>query len=319
MNEFELIKNYFQKHTKNNPAAMKLNDDVFFDKKNNLVVSVDTYNEGVHFNNFKYPKLIIKKVLRSSISDLICKGVKPKYIFISASGSKKKFSKKNLKLISNSIKEEQKKYDLKLSGGDTTNSSKVSFTITSIGFAKYIVKRNQAKINDDIYITGNIGDSFLGLKIIQNKIKINLKLKKYFINKYFCPDLPFKIHKYIKNIANTSMDISDGLISDMIKLISEQNLSFEIDLKKVPISNMLKHYLKKHQKEKKKYLCNGDDYQVLFTASKKKRKFIKKISNKMNQKITIIGKVNNKFKKNSLLFDNKSINLTNFKGYLHKF
>ena len=71
MDEFELIKNYFQKLTKNNPSALKLNDDVFFDKKNKLTISIDTYNEGVHFPNFNHPQLIIKKVIRSSISDLI--------------------------------------------------------------------------------------------------------------------------------------------------------------------------------------------------------------------------------------------------------
>ena len=90
MDEFEIIKKYFQKISKNNPSALQLNDDVFFDRKNKLVVSVDNYNEGIHFPNFKFPNLIIKKILRSSISDLISKGVKPKYYFISASLKKKK-------------------------------------------------------------------------------------------------------------------------------------------------------------------------------------------------------------------------------------
>ena len=168
MNEFELIKKYFQKLSKNNPGSIKLNDDVFFDKKNKLVVSVDTYNEGIHFANFNFPKLVIKKVIRSSLSDLICKGVKPEYYFISASGNKKSFTKKNLNLISQTLKEEQKKFSIKLSGGDTTNSTKVSFSITTIGFADKIIKRNKAKINDDIYVTGNVGDSFVGLKILKN-------------------------------------------------------------------------------------------------------------------------------------------------------
>ena len=319
MNEFELIKNYFQKLTKNNPSSKKLNDDVFFDKNKKLVVSIDTYNEGVHFPNFKYPNLVIKKVLRSSISDLICKGVKPKYYFISGSGNKKSFTKKNLKLISKSLKEEQKKYDLRLSGGDTINSNKVSFSITTIGFDNRIVERNKARINDDVYVTGNIGDSYLGLKIIQKKIKVNLKLKKYFFNQYYCPHLPFNIHSSIKKIANTSMDISDGLISDMSKLINKQKLSFEIDINKIPISNMLKSYLKKHNQKKDRYLFKGDDYQILFTSSKKNRKLIKNISRKKNQKITIIGKINKRFKKNLLILDNKPINLVNFQGYSHKF
>ena len=64
MNEFALIQKYFNKLTYNNPSALKLNDDVFFDKKNNVVVSSDTYVEGVHFLDFRKPDLVIKKILR---------------------------------------------------------------------------------------------------------------------------------------------------------------------------------------------------------------------------------------------------------------
>jgi len=319
MDEFDIIKKYFVKISNNNPYAKKLNDDVFFDKKNNLVVSVDTYNEGVHFPNFIYPNLVIKKVLRSSISDLISKGVKPEYYFVSASGNKKKFTKKNLKLMSKSLNQEQKKYNLKLSGGDTTNSSKVSFSVTSIGFSKNIVERNKAKLHEDIYVTGNIGDNFLGLKATKNKFKINSKLKKYFIHQFYSPNLPYKIYKQIHKFANTSMDISDGLLADMSKLINKQKLSFEINFNKIPISKNLQIYLKKYNKKKYQYLFNGDDYQILFTAPLKKRTLIKSIAKKMNQKITIIGKINNGYKKNSIKLDNKSQNLTKFKGYSHKF
>ena len=319
MDEFTIIKKYFQKITINNPGAKKLNDDVFFDKKNNLVVSIDTYNEGVHFPNFKYPNLVIRKVLRSSISDLISKGVKPEYYFFSGSGNKKNFTKKNLIMISRSLKLEQKKYNLKLSGGDTTNSNKVSFSISIIGFSKSIIERNKAKLNDDIYITGNIGDSYVGLKAIKNNIKIDSKLKKYFINQFYSPNLPLKIYKQMHKFANTSMDISDGLISDMKKLINTQNLSFEIDINKIPVSKKLKIYLKKYNKKKNHYLFNGDDYQILFTASKKKRSFIKSIAIKMNQKITQIGKINQGNKKNLIKLGNKSLNLTDFEGYSHKF
>ena len=319
MDEFDLIKKNFQKISNNNPSAKKLNDDVFFEKKNSLVVSVDTYNEGIHFPNFKYPNLVIKKILRSSISDLLAKGVKPEYYFISASGNKNQFTKKNLKMISKSLNQEQKKYNLKLSGGDTTNSNKISFSVSTIGFSKSIVERNKAKLNDDIYVTGNIGDSFVGLKVIKNNIKINSKLKKYFINQFYCPNLPFKIYKKLHKFANTSMDISDGLISDMGKLINNQKLSFEIDVNKIPVSKYLEIYLKKYNKKRSAYLFNGDDYQILFTAPVKNRSLIKSIGKKMNQKVTLIGKINQGYKKNLLKLDNKPLNLTNFKGYSHKF
>ena len=130
MNEFEIISNL--KKIIKNPSALNLNDDVFFDKKKNLVASIDTYNESIHYPNFNRPDLIIKKVIRSSISDIISKGVNPKYILISFSGSKKNFSKNNIKLILKSIKQEQKKYNFSLIGGDTTTSSKSSFTVCTL-------------------------------------------------------------------------------------------------------------------------------------------------------------------------------------------
>ena len=108
INEFELIKKYFSTLAKKNKSSLNLNDDVFFNKSNKLVVSVDTYVVGKHFINFKKPDLVIKKIIRSSISDLLSKGVKPKYYFFSASGNNKSFNKKNLILISQSLKEEQK-------------------------------------------------------------------------------------------------------------------------------------------------------------------------------------------------------------------
>ena len=169
MNEFALIQRYFKKLTYNNPSALELNDDVFFDKKQKVVISTDTYVEGVHFINFRNPDLVIKKIVRSSISDLYCKGVIPKYIFIGASGNNISFSKKNLNLISKSLYEEQKKYNIKLSGGDTTKSNKTIFTIMSLGYSKKIVKRNKCLNGDDIYVTGNIGDSYLGLQILKKK------------------------------------------------------------------------------------------------------------------------------------------------------
>ena len=319
MHEFELIKNYFQKLSKKSPSALNLNDDVFFDKKNRLVVSVDTYVEGNHFIDFKKPDLVIKKIIRSSISDLICKGVKPKYYFISGSGNKKSFSKLNLSKISKSLNQEQNKYKIFLSGGDTVFSNKLSFTITSIGFANNIVYRNKAKINDDIYVSGNLGDSYLGLLVLKNKIKLNSKLKKYFTNQYFMPNIQLKLTKKIKKFANTSIDISDGLLADLDKMINNQKLSYKIFLDDVPISNNLKKILDFKNLSKINYVSNGDDYQVLFTASKNKMRIIRKIASNCRIKLTKIGTIQSQGKKSSIINDkNVQISLKN-KGYFHKF
>ena len=319
MHEFELIKNYFQKLSIKSPSALNLNDDVFFDKKNRLVVSVDTYTEGNHFIDFKKPELVIKKIIRSSISDLICKGVNPKYYFISGSGNKKSFSKSNLSKISKALNQEQNKYKIFLSGGDTVFSNKLSFTITSIGFANSIVCRNKAKINDDIYISGNLGDSYLGLLVLKNKLKLNQRLKKYFINQYYLPNIQLKLTDKIKKFANTSIDISDGLLADLDKMINNQKLSYKLFLKDIPISNNLRKVIDLKKLSKINYVSNGDDYQILFTASKNKMRIIKKIAFNSGVKLTKIGSIQSYGQKSSIIDDkNVQITLKN-KGYFHKF
>ena len=319
MHEFDLINNYFLNLSKKNKSALFLNDDVFFDKTKGIAISIDTYNIDSHFVNFKSPDLVIKKILRSSISDLICKGVNPKFYFISGSGNQNTFSKKNLLKISKSLLKEQNKFKISLCGGDTTFSNKLSFTITSMGYSKKIIYRNNSKLNDDIYVTGNLGDSFIGLQILNKKIKIKKKEKKFFINKYYKPDLPLKLSKYLFNFANTSIDISDGLIDDLSKMINKQNLSFYIHEHKIPISQNLNRFIKEKKIKKIDLVSRGDDYQILFTADPDKSRIIKNISKKIGIKITKIGKIissNNK----SIIIDKKNQQiLAKYKGYLHKF
>ena len=319
MHEFELINKYFSKLSKNNKGSLRLNDDVFFDKSKNLVISIDTYIQGTHFIDFKKPDLVIKKIIRSSISDLICKGVKPLYYFISGSGNKKAFSNINLKKISKSLNQEQKKYKIFLCGGDTVLSNKLSFSITSVGFSKKIIPRNNAKLGDDIYVTGNLGDSYAGLKILKKSININNNLKKYFINKYYLPNLHPKLINKLLLFANTSIDISDGLITDLEKLINKQKLSYKLFFDKIPISKNLEKLIKLKKFNKKNFFSKGDDYQILFTANSSKSRIISKFSKTLNIKISKIGKICSISQKSQIIDQKgKKIRLKD-KGYYHQF
>jgi thiamine-monophosphate kinase len=319
MHEFKLIKKYFSNLTNSSKSSLNLNDDVFFDKTNKLVVSIDTYIEGSHFVNFNKPELVIKKVVRSSISDLICKGVIPRYYFISSSGNNKTFSMNNLAKINKSLKEEQKKYNLVLGGGDTVFSNKLSFTVTSIGFSNNIVYRNSSKLNDDIYVTGNLGDSFLGLMVLKNKIKLNNKLSTYFINQYYKPEIKYSLTNNLIKFATSSIDLSDGLITDLEKLTNKQKNSYQLFFDKIPISKKLNSVINLKNLLKKNLISKGDDYQVLFTSNVNNRSFVKKISSTKEIKITRIGKILNSTHKNSIIDRNGHQIKINNKGYTHTF
>ena len=320
MNEVQLIDRYLKRLTKKNSSSQGLNDDIFFDKSKRLAISIDTYVEKVHFPDFKTPDLLIKKILRSSLSDLICKGVKPKYYFLSASGNSKSFTNKNLKKISSSLSSEQKRFDIKLSGGDTVNSSINSFTCGVVGFSNKIVKRHNSKIGDDIYITGYLGDSYLGLQVLKKKISLSNNLKRYFISKYYMPSIDLKMVDFLHKFANTSIDISDGLLIDLNKMTKQQKYGFLIRLDDIKISNQLKNFLNINKRFKiENIIFNGDDYEIIFTSHKKNRSSINKYAKNNNLKIQRIGKILKKHQDSCILKGNQKFKINKSLGYTHQF
>ena len=133
------------------------------------------------------------------------------------------------------------------------------------------------------------------------------------------PNIQLKLTEKIKKFANTSIDISDGLLADLDKMINNQKLSYKLFLKDIPISNNLKKVLDFKKLPKINYVSNGDDYQVLFTASNNKMGIIKKIASNYRVKITKIGSIQSYVKKSSII-DSKNVQIPlKNKGYFHKF
>ena len=320
MNEFSVIKKYFSNLSKNNRGTFDLSDDIFFDYKKKVGISIDSYVEGTHFLNFKNPNLVIKKALRGAISDLICKGIIPKYYFMSCSGNKKHLTQANLAKIKLALKQEQKKYNIFLAGGDTSYSNRLSITVSVVGYSKKSpVLRSGAKVNDDIYITNTIGDAFVGLKLLKGKIKLSKKNSDYFVRRFYLPILPIKFSKRIHLFANSAIDISDGFFQDLQHILSGSNLSSKIFKNKIPISSYLNSYLIRTKKNKLNFISNGDDYQILFTASKKMRHLIKKISKSTSTKVSIVGIVKNKSISKNRKSTEEKFKFPKKLGYIHNF
>ena len=121
------------------------------------------------------------------------------------------------------------------------------------------------------------------------------------------------------NLANTSIDISDGLISDLEKMLNKQDFSFYLDLNKIPISKQLSNIIKIKNLKKTNLISNGDDYQVLFTATPKKPRIIENLSKILGIKISKIGKITSS-KKKSVIIDEKGMQIVlKNKGYIHHF
>ena len=109
------------------------------------------------------------------------------------------------------------------------------------------------------------------------------------------------------------------LFADLHKLINKQKLGFSLYLNKIPISKNLSIYLKKNNKKLLNYISKGDDYQILFSSSKKNRVYIQKLAKRINQKITLIGNFTNIYKQRKLIHHKDHLKSLNYEGYLHKF
>ena len=144
-------------------------------------------------------------------------------------------------------------------------------------------------------------------------------MSKFFIQKYYKPDLQIKLINHLLRLANTSIDISDGLIDDLKKMINRQNFSFHIYEEKIPISKNLDQLMRIKKFKKIDITSKGDDYQILFTVNPDKSRIINKISKIIGVKITKIGKIiSGKNKSKIINLKNKQIEAKN-KGYIHQF
>jgi len=319
ISEFEIIKKYLKSLSLNNLGSLNLSDDIFYDNKKKFAISVDTYVQGVHFFDCRKPKNFLKKIIRSSISDLYCKGIEPHSYFLSLSLNKKLISHRWLKEVKKVLSSEQKKYGLTLAGGDTTFSSKFSATIIVLGdTTKKPVLRSTANIDDDLYTTGNIGDSFIGLNIIKKKFNFERK-NNFFKKMYYEPNIQKKIVPHLNKIASSSIDISDGFLQDLRHLCINSKCGAVIDLSLLPLSQQMKDLLKSNKINLQEVFSNGDDYQILFSSNSSKRSYIKSLSKKLNIKISRVGYMK---KKRNIIIKNKLLKIKIIEekmGYTHNF
>ena len=323
MNEYEVIKKIFYPLSFKKEFSLNLDDDAgLLPNKKQIVVSTDSIVEGDHFQkNEKNPELIAKKLLRVNLSDLASMSSDPFGYIINLS-LPKKLNKRRLvnwiKLFTKGLKEDQSKYKVKLLGGDTViTTGPLILSLTLFGYKeKKIIKRSGAKLYDDIYVTGNIGDSGIGYKILLKKLNLNSCLNKFYINQHKIPNPPVEFGKKLLLFANSATDVSDGLLADLNNIILSSSCGAIIYSENIPFTKQTKKLLISKKINLSYLLTCGEDYQLIFTANKNNSKKIISIAKKKSIKITKIGNIIKKKKLIILDKDNKKLFFKNL-GFKH--
>ena len=301
MNEFGYIEKYFKPLTNEIGRDLK-NDAAVFNQKSgyDLIISTDTLVEGINFFGNEHPADIAKKSLRVNLSDMAAMGAKPVFYNLALSIPKEKVTKFIPKFVKG-LEEDQKTFDLKLIGGDLTSSLKhLNITITIFGEVRSgkAISRSSSKVGDYLYVSGTLGLSKIGL----DNFNINYKEFELAKNKYLFPEPRIELGTSLKNIANSMIDISDGLVQDATHLAKNSNLSIELDLDEIPLPKL------ETINKKNKLNCalyGGDDYELLFSCNPNHKNFLKTLSSKINLKLTKIGEFK-KYKDQYLFFKNNS-------------
>ena len=317
LTEKSIINKYFKKLNFNKKGTFNFeNDGAYLELRNNnykLTVTTDNISEDIDFFYNDDPRSIAQKITTVNLSDIFAMGAFPHSYLLNLL-LPNYINDDWLKSFSNQLKKIQLKYGFYLIGGDLSKSNKLIISSTFLGRINKNLEifQNKFNLNDDIWITGNIGESKIGLEILKKNIVVKKNIDQYFIKKYLYP-MPCRLGPFIAGHTNSMKDISDGLIGDLTDMLNDKYGAL-INVNKIPLSANTKKILNIRNNFKIENLLNaGDDYGLIIISNQNNRNKILRIANKNNVKISCIGKI---IKEKGIHFDSY-LDIKNIKKYDH--
>jgi thiamine-monophosphate kinase len=292
LGEFDLIARYFH-HTHANDVVLGIGDDAAIvdgPPNQQLRITTDTLHAGVHFPEHSSAADIAFKTVAVNVSDIAAMGGTPKWATLNL--SLPSADEPWLNEFSGTLMQQLRYFGIDLIGGDTTRGA-LSLTLTVLGLsqAACTLRRDAAQIDDLIVVTGTLGDARLGLDIALKKRLIeNADHHDYLVQRLNRPSARLAHSKVIKHHAHAAIDLSDGLAQDLSHLLKRSNGGAILDIEKLPLSSALRFHLTEH--EAWQYaLAGGDDYELLFTVSKKQWPLLEQQLFQQALNATVIGRM----------------------------
>lgn len=318
MKEFEIIKNYFLSRSyQRKDVQLGIGDDcavTTVPDGQQLATTTDTLVEGVHFPKGTSGRAVAHKALAVNLSDLAAMGAEPAWISLSL--SLPKFDEAWLHEFSGTLQELSEYYGIQLIGGDTVQGP-LAITITAQGFVPkdQALTRSRAKPGDWIYVTGTVGDAALGLKLVNSEERAVLQHHSYLLDRLNFPTPRLLVGTTLRRIANSCIDISDGVLSDLQHILFASQVGATVDVDHLPLSEAILETVPQDQAYRLG-LTGGDDYELLFTISEEQKGNLEVALANCNVSATCIGRINGVAEKLELKLDDKPYELDAI-GYQH--
>ena len=295
LGEFERVRRFFAPLA--GPGGLGLLDDaaiVDCRAGQRLVVTADAIVAGVHYLPDDPPDLVARKLLRVNLSDLAAMGARPLY-YVLTTALPAALGSDWLAEFTLGLAEDQRRFGIDLLGGDsvaTTGPAVLSLTAIGEVAAGMEVRRNDARAGDLVWVSGTIGDAFLGLALLRGAYpQLAPEYRAGLIGRFQVPDPRVDLGCRLAGIAHAMIDISDGLIADLGHICETSGVAAVVELASLPLSSAAMVITDGEPGVRIAVAAGGDDYELLFTAPADSTKAIGDLSWVLGLPITRIGRI----------------------------
>jgi thiamine-monophosphate kinase len=285
--EFDLIDRIRTRVRERDDVALGIGDDAALlqvPPGRQLVVTADTFNAGIHFPEATAPADIGWKSLAVNLSDLAAMGATPAWCTLSLSLPEAEAGWVDAFL--DGFLELADPHGIGLVGGDTTRGP-LSISITAMGLVETgsALRRDGARIGDDVWVTGTLGDAAAALEVLLAGGDSPAVLRKRLDR----PTPRVAAGRRLGGIAHSCIDLSDGLLADLAHVCERSGVGAEIDLANLPVSDALAA-LDPAQRWHWQ-ASGGDDYELCFSASPRDRERVMQALDFAEVSATRIGRI----------------------------
>jgi len=299
--EFELIRQCFSQgypHSADTLVAVGDDASIVLPPAGHLLVqSLDTQVADVHFPATAPANLIAQRALRCAVSDLAAMGATPQAFLLGLTLPHNQPAW--LEDFASGLRACAHDCGIALIGGDTTKGRELVVSVTVQGWVadQPRLLRASAKPGDDIWVSGVIGESALALPQILKRPDWSDGLAQ----SYYFPKPRLELGQALLDLANSAMDISDGLLQDARHIANASAIAIQLEGESIPTAVALGH------PSWMTCLSGGDDYELLFTASPSQRAAITALSAKLDLPLSRIGQCIEGEPDVTLLLDGKPV------------
>ena len=269
------------------------------------LVTCDLLIENVHFlPQLTPPRLLGRKALSVNLSDIAAMAGIPDFAILGL-GFPREIELEYADELLEGFLEVAAENKVELIGGDTTAAPVLTIAVTVLGRAlnKRPVLRSGAKAGDEVWVTGTVGDAGLGFELLKKSLNQEQEISELHYSslavRHLNPTPRLEAGQKLAAIANAMVDVSDGIVSDLTRILEESSrktpLRGRLFLERIPLSRDFRKYFEDKPWQSKNGLAlaltGGEDYELLFTAPPKKRRLIAKLADELGLAFSRIGKI----------------------------